>query len=415
MSENFKQPVLIIGAGPGGSALLEILSQEVDISVLGIIDTNLDAPGIKLARFLGIMVYADIEDALKLSGHCIVFNMTHDEHLADVAAGYVGVGSVLGGQEAHFFWKIITRLQAVKNQLLENQVRMQAVLHNIGESIISITQTGIIEDVNPATAVLFGYTKNELIDQPVTMLMSEPYKSEHDSYLANYKRTGEKKVIGQYREVVGKHKDGSEFQIELNVNEMELSGSKHFVGLVRDITARKVAENKLTQLAMYDQLTGLPNRTNFFGTLSRSLAQAQRTNSCVALLFIDLDGFKAVNDALGHNMGDQVLMEAAQRLKNCIRESDISARIGGDEFTVILNNLNHNDDASIVADKIIQAINKTIVHNHNTCHVGASIGIAIYPEHATDINVLINTADKAMYCAKEKGKNTYVLGTKSVL
>ena len=337
--------------------------------------------------------------------------MTHDQHLADVAARYVGAGSVLGGQEAHFFWKIITRLQTVKSQLLENQVRMQAVLHNIGESIISITQTGIIEDVNPATETLFGYTKNEMIEQPVTMLMPEPYKSEHDSYIANYKRTGEKKVIGQYREVMAKRKDGSEFQIELNVNEMKLSGSKHFVGLIRDITDRKIAENKLTQLAMYDQLTGLPNRTNFFGSLSLSLAQARRTNSCVALLFIDLDGFKAVNDALGHDMGDQVLMEVAQRLKNCIRESDISARLGGDEFTVILNNLNHIDDASIVADKIIMATNKTIVHKRNTCHVGASIGIAIYPEHATDINVLINTADKAMYCAKEKGKNTYVLGS----
>lgn len=408
--ENFEQPVLVIGASHGGMALLEVLSQESHVHILGVVDTDPDALGITFAKSIGIKVYADIEDALRAAGPCIVFNMTHDTHLADIAARYVGAGSVLGGHEARFFWHIITRLKSLKNELMENQIRMQAVLHNIREGIISIKPNGIIEDVNPAIEALFGYTQAELVGQPINILMPEPHRTAHDAYLANYERTGEKHVIGRYREVVAKRKDGSEFPLELSVNEMELSGTKHFVGLVRDITDRKIAENKLTQLAMYDQLTGLPNRTNFFERLSLALSQASRAQSCVALLFIDLDGFKTVNDTLGHDMGDHVLVEVAQRLKDCIRESDTSARLGGDEFTIILNNLNNAQSASHIADKIINAINLPILHNGQTCHVGASIGIAIYPDHATHIDELIGISDTAMYRSKGKGKNSFTLG-----
>jgi len=407
---NIKQPVLIIGAGRGGSALLKILSEEGRINILGIVDINPVAQGFKLARRLGVSVYTDIEVALKKTGKCIVFNMTHDQHLGDVATQHVGAGNVIGGKEAEFFWSIITDLQSIKNELLENQIRMRAVIHNIREGIISITARGIIEDANPATETIFGYTLNEMVGQPVTMLLSGQPKGKHDSDMANFLRAGDKR--SRYREVIAVHKDGHEFPLELSVNEMELSGTKHFVGVMRDITERKVVEEKLTKLAMYDPLTGLPNRTNFFEKLSFSLAQSKRTKSNVALLFIDLDGFKAINDTLGHDAGDQLLMEVAQRLRSCIRESDASARMGGDEFMVILNNLDNTgyaEGAILVADKIIKAINQPTTINGQSCHVGASIGIAIYPNHTQNTDELINIADSAMYLAKGRGKNTYVL------
>jgi len=403
----YEQAVLIIGAGPGGVALLDIFSKEAQIKVVGIVDTNPDAPAIRLAHKLNIKVYADIETALEKSGNCIVFNMTHDQSLAEVAARYVGAGSVIGGQEARFFWHIITRLQAVKTELLDNQTRLQAVIHNVQEGIVLIDPDGIIENANPATSKIFGYAADELIGHHIEMLMPKPGETKHEPCTWAEIIGGEMSAIGHCREVVAIHRDGRQFPLEINVAEMELEGLKHFVGIVRDITERKRAEGELTQMALYDHLTGLPNRTNFFDKLEFSLSHARRNKSVLALLFIDLDGFKKVNDTFGHTMGDHLLEEVAQRLRASIRESDTVARMGGDEFTIILNNLQDIEGASCMAEKLIKAINQPIDLDGNTCNVGASIGIAVYPDHDGNINDLINAADSAMYQAKANGKNKY--------
>jgi diguanylate cyclase (GGDEF)-like protein/PAS domain S-box-containing protein len=405
VSLQHEQPVLIIGAGSGGSVLLDIFSREAHIKIVGIVDPNPDALAIKPARELDIEVYTDIETALKKCGSCIVFNMTRAQSPAELAARYVGADNVIGGQGARFFGHIITRLQTMKTELLENQVRLQAVIHNIRESIISINPDGIIEDANPATSTVFGYAVDELIGRNIKMLMPEPDQSQHDSHLLEYKRTGKRHVIGRYREVVGLHKSGKQFPLEINIAEMKLGGHTHFVGIVRDITERKIAEEKLTHLALYDQLTELPNRRNFIDKLEFSLFSARRIESIVALLFVDLDGFKKINDTLGHAMGDHLLSEVARRLLANTRRSDIAARMGGDEFTVILNHLKKVEDASYVAEKIIKAINQPIDLNGTPCNIGASIGIAIYPDHGENINDLINAADNAMYQAKANGKN----------
>ncbi len=407
MDLQYEQAVLIVGAGPGGAALLDIFSKEPQIKIVGIVDINLDAPAIKMARTLDIEVYTDIEKALKKCKGCIVFNMTHDLGLADMAARYVGAGSVIGGQEARFFWHIITRLRAVKSELLDNQIRLQAVIYNVQEGIVLLDLNGIIENANPATANIFGYKVDELVGQPIKILMPEPGKNEQRPYTWNELLSGNTHMIGQSREIVALHKSGKAFPLEINMAEMELDGLKHFVGIVRDITAKKIAEEKLTQMALFDQLTGLPNRRNFFDKLEYSLAIARRTKTRVGLLFIDLDGFKNVNDTLGHAMGDKLLKEVAQRLLANIRESDVAARMGGDEFTVILNNVQSVKNASSVAEKIIHAINQPIVFDGKMCNVGASIGIAIYPDYTENINTLINAADGAMYQAKAGGKNRF--------
>ena len=398
-----EQAVLIIGAGPGGSALLDIFSKEEGIKVLGVVDSNLEAIGIQLAKELGIPVFTDVAKALHKSGDCIVFNMTRDQGLSELATQHVGAGKVIGGDEAKFFWHIILRLQTLKNDLWENQTRMKAVLHNIQEGIVSIDPLGIIEDANPAVAAVFGYTPEELIGKPI-----EPLIPELSGDMRNaYSKDTSKKRLGSYREVVGFHKNSRQLPLEINIARMELNDTAHFVCIVRDITDRKAAEARLTQLALYDQLTGLPNRTRFYESMAFSLSQARRIKSALALLFIDLDGFKNVNDTLGHDTGDQLLKEVGKRLQASIRGSDTAARIGGDEFMIILNNIQNNEQAVGVAEKIIASINQPMSLAGNSCQVGASIGIALYPDHAENSEDLIRAADGAMYLAKFNGKNTY--------
>jgi len=402
MNNQHDDPVLIIGAGPGGTAILDVFTEEHLTKIAGIVDTNADAMGIKHAKALNIPVFTDIEQALDSISSCVVFNMTNNDSLSDIAAKRVGSGGVIGGQEAKIFWQIISRLQTVQGDLRENQSRLKAVIHNVSEGIVTINTGGIIENANPAIEQIFGYKQDELIGKNISILMPE-----HDPYLQSYMHTGAQNMLGQYREVTGLRQSGEQFPLELNVTEMILGETQHFVGILRDITERKKAEDKLTQLALYDQLTKLPNRTLFYERLGFSLSQSKRSKTMLALLFVDLDGFKAVNDTLGHDMGDHLLTEVAKRLGESIRESDIAARMGGDEFTVILTNLQNLDEVSHIAGNIIKALNEPVEFKGNSCNVGASIGVAAYPEHADNADDLVKKSDTAMYQAKSAGKNRH--------
>lgn len=168
-------------------------------------------------------------------------------------------------------------------------------------------------------------------------------------------------------------------------------------------------QNKLKELAHYDLLTGLPNRTLLFDRLDQALKNAKRNNMKVAVLMIDLDGFKCINDRMGHDTGDEVLKEIAQRLKHNLRDSDTVARFGGDEFITILSNLSAIIDAETLALKMIVEVGKPFHFNTPYCALGASIGISFYPEDGYDAETLLKKADTAMYRAKENGKNNYQL------
>ncbi|MCG6551847.1 MAG: diguanylate cyclase [Candidatus Magnetominusculus sp. LBB02] len=168
-------------------------------------------------------------------------------------------------------------------------------------------------------------------------------------------------------------------------------------------------ETKLKELAHYDQLTGLPNRTLFFDRLDQALKHAKRNNKDVALMMIDLDGFKCINDRMGHDAGDSVLVEIAKRLSRQVRDSDTVARFGGDEFVIILSNLSGHGDAETLALKIIIAVGRPFQFETPYCAIGASIGISFYPTDGHEADALLKKADSAMYLAKENGKNNYQL------
>ncbi|MDQ7043000.1 MAG: diguanylate cyclase, partial [Sulfurimonas sp.] len=191
-------------------------------------------------------------------------------------------------------------------------------------------------------------------------------------------------------------------------------GSILWYGYVYDITKRKSIEdelkkqrNKLYHLANHDQLTGLPNRVLFYDRLKQAIEQAKRNSSKIALLFIDLDHFKEINDSLGHNIGDEILKAVAKRLSEIVRAEDTVARLGGDEFTVILKGLNQGEDVSLVAAKIVESLAKSIQIEEKTLFVSSSIGISIYPDDATSLQDLLKYADVAMYKAKDAGRSNF--------
>ncbi|MBF0556350.1 MAG: diguanylate cyclase [Nitrospirae bacterium] len=173
------------------------------------------------------------------------------------------------------------------------------------------------------------------------------------------------------------------------------------------IIERRRVQRRLRYMALYDNLTGIPNRTMFFDRLGQSIALAKRNNRMLALLYLDLDKFKRINDTLGHDAGDELLKETARRLTSCLRESDTAARMGGDEFTVILTEVTNEKDAAAVAGKIIETLQAPVELKGYLCPIGTSIGISIYPTSATEAGALIKKADMAMYAAKTSGRGNY--------
>lgn len=286
--------------------------------------------------------------------------------------------------------------------------RLGGVLATVGDAIITIDQKGIMQTVNPATERIFGYAKNEMIAQNVKLLMPSQYADHHDQYLDHHVKSGESRLIGRSRELEGQHKDGTSFPIELSVTELREGTQRLFTGVVRDITERKKAREKIEHLAHHDPLTGLPNRNLFTERMERAIYRAKRSGKPLGLMFVDLDKFKPINDQLGHEAGDTVLKVVAERMAHCVRTTDTVARIGGDEFVAILENLDQWESAAVVAQKIIRALTQSIdVANNKTAQVGASIGIAIFPEDGNTLDDLSRAADVAMYAVKEAGRNNF--------
>jgi diguanylate cyclase (GGDEF)-like protein/PAS domain S-box-containing protein len=186
------------------------------------------------------------------------------------------------------------------------------------------------------------------------------------------------------------------------------------IGLIRDITQRKEAEQQIEYQAYHDALTGLANRRLFQEHLSLALALAQRRNSMVAVLFLDLDHFKLVNDSLGHSVGDELLREIARRLKAAVREGDTVARVGGDEFTIVLQDVPRSDAVAVVAQKVLRSIAEPMEISGHRLYVTTSIGITLFPNDGDDAETLLKNADTAMYRAKAEGRNTYQLATREL-
>ncbi len=321
----------------------------------------------------------------------------------------VAVSSTLHYEDNLPVWIDSTIQDISKQQRAEERLAMNSVVfeHTLEAVVISDENHKIVA-VNKAFIDMTGYTKKEVKGKDFSLLWCDRQDEESQCDIVLEGLSNEGSWEG---EVFKRHKDGHKFPVNLSVIEAHYAKqsshkeTKHYISIFYDITYRKKNEEKLYQLAHFDTLTGLSNRHAFMHRLEESLEKAKRSSEKVAVLFMDLDGFKAINDTYGHNVGDEVLVTTASRLKKIIRKFDMLARIGGDEFTLIIDNANDMQALSTLAQKMIHAVSQEIQLKDTVAQVTTSIGISIYPDDALDLECVLKHADNAMYQAKELGKN----------
>ena len=276
------------------------------------------------------------------------------------------------------------------------------------DAIVVTDEKNLIVDVNPAFTNITGHAREEVIGKDPKIMKSGRHNKEF------YKKMWESiNTQGHWQgEIWDRHKDGSLYVKATNIVVLHHKDGTvyRYVAQFSDITDQKEKDELIHWQANYDPLTNLPNRRLFHDRLGQAIKMAHRTKFPVGLLFIDLDHFKEINDALGHAVGDALLMEAATRIGSCLREADTVSRLGGDEFTVILPEIGDKAQAMRIAQKIVGEMASPFffVNNENAYHISASVGIAAYPEDASTVESLLRCADKAMYSAKSKGRNCFV-------
>lgn len=288
----------------------------------------------------------------------------------------------------------------------------ELVYRNTSEGMLVVDSKGLILDVNPAFVRLRGYTASEALGQHIRILNSSRHDREFYSEIwRNVMSTG-----SWQGEHVGQHKDGDTYPEWLSINTIFNKDGTVFrrIMIFSNISEIKQAEAIIWTQANFDSLTELPNRQMFHDRLGQNIRKAQRSNTKLALMFLDLDRFKEVNDTLGHAVGDTLLRQAARRLNLCVRQSDTVARLGGDEFTVLLNNVNLPRDADRVARSILKKMSDPFILGTETVFISTSIGITFYPDDGETIETLLNNADQAMYVAKNLGRNRYSYFTPSM-
>jgi diguanylate cyclase (GGDEF)-like protein/PAS domain S-box-containing protein len=293
-------------------------------------------------------------------------------------------------------------------QCNSNLERYKEIIDTSSDAIIALDSDWQIHLFSKGAERLFGYSQNEAIGKPYSSLISAT-KPKEKSLNSTPADTNEFN-LARRRDITVRCKDGSTLACEMNMSRSRVKGDQNtYTVILRDISDRKAKEEELIRLANYDALTNIYNRYSFYKALHREIKEADRDNVKFALLYIDLDSFKEINDEMGHIAGDQLLREFAGRLKDGLREIDTVARMGGDEFITILHNINTDDNANQVAGKITQLTTEPFLINDQEVTIGTSIGISIYPDDSDDPEKLISFADSALYRAKSEGRNRTML------
>jgi diguanylate cyclase (GGDEF)-like protein/PAS domain S-box-containing protein len=351
--------------------------------------------------------------------------MQHDEQQACELALRRGDGSVFHAQldclrvaagdkppVVRIALTSITERKQAEAALQESEARKSAIVQTSLDCVVTIDHEGKILEFNPAAERVFGHQRAEVLGRELAQVIIPPSLREaHRQGLKRYLATGEAQVLGKRIELTALRSDGSEFPVEVAITRMGTEEPPMFTGFVRDITQRKAAEADIKHLAFYDSLTQLPNRRLLLDRLQQALAARTRSRRQGAILFIDLDDFKSLNDNQGHDIGDMLLQEVARRLLASVREVDTVARLGGDEFVVVLEELSGNPrqaaiQAEIVGEKILVALAQPYILAGHEHHSTVGIGITLFSDQRETVDDLLKRADLAVYQAKAAGRNT---------
>ena len=313
--------------------------------------------------------------------------------------------------------KVRNTLSRTNNKIQHNphyskELSANTIMTHMKDGLITFNEQGIIEHFNPAAQQLFGYSHEETLGCHLGMIFPEKLPSdailpfESVNTLKQHPNNWHLAAIsGDDEEIYGQRKSGQIFPVEISIGKTYLDSSIKYIANIRDITERKQAEQDLKQLAHNDPLTNLPNRNLFKDRMQYAIANARRNQQKFHLMFIDLDHFKAINDTQGHAAGDKVLKQVAKRLVACIRENDTIARMGGDEFAVILTNITSPNHTKAIAKKILKSLSDPYIINNQKLYISASIGITQYPGDGRTMNELLKKSDSAMYHAKTHRNN----------
>ena len=376
----------------------EELNKPVDQTTIGFISTMMKAPDAFIKRFHEIVAKPDIEsfDVLEFRDGRVFERYSTPQMIDGKPVGRV------------WSFRDVSDRKHAEDALLASERRYRHLFERNLAGVYRNSLDGRILDCNDACARIFGYkSREDLLAQGAFDVYFDP--ALRQTLLERLKKEGAITNL----EVRLRRSDGTPVWVLENMTLIndEDGNATCLEGTLFDITDRKIAEQKIEYHAYHDELTGLPNRVLFKDRLTIALGQARRFRRCIAVMFLDLDQFKFVNDTLGHSAGDQLLWGVGERLSNAVREQDTVARLGGDEFTLLLSELSGEDDAVIIAQKILQTIAQPFVLEGQELFLTTSIGIALYPSDGDDAETLLKNADSAMYQAKERGRNTYQLCT----
>lgn len=300
------------------------------------------------------------------------------------------------------FFEKNKKLKKLEKQLKKDEIGYQNIFKNHHSVMLIINpETGDIVRANLAASKFYGWSQKELRNMNITdinTLTKEKVKTKMQ--LANSKNKAEFFFTHQLS-------DGTIKNVEVHSGSIMMEGKKMLFSIIYDITERKQAEKKIKYFAYFDSLTSLPNRKMFSEKLDQAILQSKKNNLKFALFFMDLDSFKNVNDSFGHLIGDQLLINVAERLKKNLRKDSKIFRLGGDEFAIIVEDVTTYQKVSIICNRILKQLEKPFVFNNNEIFSSISIGISIYPDNGLDAETILKNSDKAMYCVKKSGKRGY--------
>ena len=345
----------------------------------------------------------------------MILARAHDQALARRAIDRgANEAVVTEGIDARTLWQLIAMMfehRGLQQQMFVERERAEITLNSIGDAVMSTDTQGRVTYLNREAEALTGWTRSEAFARPlaevfdVTDGLTGSHAEDPSQLALEHKR--KVRLRGNYILV---SRDGHETAIEHSAAPIHDREGKVLGAVIvfRDVIVSRERRLQMLHLAEHDALTDLPNRLLLNDRLARSIALARRYGRRLAVLFLDCDRFKHINDTLGHSIGDQVLRSVAQRLRTCVRESDTVSRHGGDEFLILLSEVDHPEDAGLIAEKIVASISEPHLIAGHELSLSASVGIALYPEDGQDTQTLVMRADTAMYHAKNGGRNRFV-------